>query len=347
MDFSKVPPDKMAVLTAKFFARGPAVMFRAKPVEDMIAPVREVMVGDTILRYHPTQLPIARWAIENPRAMEQSLDNFSFDVFDIIPISEEFDIRKIDLKPSPLFPQFGKVLATDDVVGKIAQEIPVDDTEIVEWMHDVTAANVVTTAREAEYNEHSQFIVRDGDPNIPGVRTSSLAYRRVSGYTYRRQGYATAVGPIGSIRVPANSLIPLIGKDFLGWAFAGKSYACQWHGALAEFMRLANSITRPVGFPNIEGFVAPFFVLQQPDKQAQRVRVRMVFDSDRDQRVNITFRDPSDYRRTIDEGWIDIPKGTSTVEFVVASYPSVPPVVNHMQPKNGTRTVLNRFEVRR
>jgi len=347
-DFSRIPPDKLGPLMAKFFARGPAAMVRATPVQDLVAPTRQVMVGETLLRYHPTQLPLAKWAAENPRIMEKGLEHFSFREFIVRRITETFDINRIPIKPSPLFPQFGKVLATEDVLPRIQQEIPVDGTEIVEWMHDATATNVVVTAREAEYNVHSQFVTSVGDGYIPGVRVASMAFRRITGYDYTRRGYATVISPAGEINIPRGTLQAIIGRDFLGWAYAGPSgYGIQWTGALGQLVRLADRITQAVGFPNLQGRVAPFFVLQQPGRETQRATVRMVIDSDKDQRMRIVFRDPNDYRRVIDEGEIEVPKGRSTIEYVVASYPAVPPIVNHMQPENGTKTVLNTFEVRR
>lgn len=345
MDFSRVPPDKLPVLMAKFFGKGPAAMIRARPVEDLVAPIRATMVEGKKLLYHPTQLPIARWVLTDRKIMEEGIENFNFGDFIVEQISEHFSLQA--LKPSPLFPQFGKAVATEDVVQRIATGIPEDGTEIVAWMHVDTATKVVNTAREEEYNVHSQFVTSSGDPNIPGVRTRSMSFRRIDGYTYNRQGYATVVSPAGSLNVPRLSLRPIIGNDFLGWAYAGTGYWCQWHGVLGEFTRLADRITQAVGFPNLFGRVAPFFVLQQPDRQTERARVRMIFNSDKPQRVRITFRDPNNYRRVIDEGWIDIPAGQSTVEYYVASYPAVPPVVNHMQPADGTRSVLNRFETLR
>jgi len=346
MDFSKVPPDKLIVLATRFFARGPVAMIRARPVEDLVAPVRETVVDGVVLRYHPTQLPLAKWAVQDPKAVEQGVENFGFEDFEVRQISEEFDIQRMDLEPSPLFPHFGKVLDTEDVIKKIQQEAPVDGEEIVEWMHDATAANVVLTARMVEYNKHSQVETRSGDANIPGVRTRSMAFVRTSGYTYSRRGRATVVSPAGRITVRRDELRPVIGKDFLGWAYAGAPYGIQWHGALGEFIRLANRITRSVGFPSFRGRVAPFFVLQQPGRKTKRARVRFVVSSSRRQRVKITFRDPNNYTRVVDEGYVEIPAGRSTVEFVVASYPSVPPVVDQMQPSNYTRTVLHSFEVR-
>ncbi|MCD6199216.1 MAG: hypothetical protein J7K15_11730 [Deltaproteobacteria bacterium] len=346
-EYYRVPPNKLGPLMARFFARGPGAMVRAAPVQDLVAPTRQVPVGETLLRYHPTQLPLARWATENPRIMEQGIENFGIGEFVVRRITETFDINRIPIKPSPLFPQFGKVLATEDVLPRIQQEIPPDGTEIVEWMHDVTATNVVMTAREAEYNVHSQFVTSTGDGFIPGVRVSSMAFRSISGYSYASRGYATVISPAGEINVPRGAMRAIIGKDFLGWAYAGRQYGIQWKGALGQLVRLADRITQAVGFPNIDGKVAPFFILQQPSRETQRAIVRMVIDSDRDQTMKITFRDPNDYRRVIDEGEIEVPRGRSTIEFVVASYPAVPPVVNHMQPEDYTRTVLNSFEVRR
>lgn len=344
-EYGWLPPDKAAILMAKFFVRGPFALMRARPVRDVVMPTLKTTVEGKEFRYHPTQAPIAEWADE--RVMTEGIDNFNFGDFEVEQMRPEFDIRRINLKPSPLFPQFGKVLATEDVKKKIEEQIPVDGTEIVEWMHDAMATLVVMSAREEEYNVHSQFECCSGDPFSPGVRTRNMAFERIRGSKYVRRGYATVVSPAGRINVPRSTLKPIIGQNFLGWAFAGYRHGVQWHGALGEFIRLADKITSTIGFPNIYGRVAPLFVLQQPDRQTERAKVRMVFHSSKDQRVKIVFRDPNDYTRVLDEGWVDIPKGQSTVEFYVASYPSVPPVVDQIQPADQTSTALDRFEVLR
>jgi len=342
MDFSRVPPDKLPILMAKFFSKGPIALLRARPVTDLIAPVRKAIVGNSILYYHPTQLPIAPWA--DQRVMTESIDNFNFGDFLVEQTSTRFDLSA--LKVSPIFPQFGRALATEDIVKQIESQYPSDGSEIVAWMHESTAATAVLTAREAEYNVHSQVETADGDGNIPGVRTRSMAFVSTSSYNYQSYG-ATLRSPAGTMTLRPFTLSPVIGKDFLGWACASTPYGVQWHAALGEFIRLADTITQAVGFPNINGLVAPFFVLQQPKDRTERAKVTMVFNSDRDQKVKIAFRDPNNYTRVIDEGEISIPAGQSTVEFYVASYPSVPPVVNHMQPANGTRVSLNRFETKK
>jgi len=337
----EVPEEIRRRLMAKFMARGPMALMRARPCEDLIAPVRVDRI-----RYHPTILPLASWAAAKPEAVERGVENFGFGQFIVRKITEVFDIRRIPLETSPLFPQFGKVLATEDVEQRIAQEVPVDGTEVVEWMHAATASNVVMSAREVEYNKHSQVETRSGDGYIPGVRLSSIAFSRIRGYDYWRRGYATAVFPGGSRNISRMSVGECISRDFLGWAAAGPQYGIQWTGVTAQVRRLATEITSPVGFPNLWGKVAPFFVLQQPNRETQRAEVVMVVDSDRDQRMRVTFRDPNDFRNVIDEGEIDVPRGRSEIRFVVASYPSVPPVVNQMKPEDGTKSVLTRFEVR-
>jgi len=340
---SQVPRELVPRLYTMYLARLPRYSM-VKYVEDLVAPVREATVAGRVLRYHPTQMPLAKWV--TPRVMSEGVRNFSFGRPEIRHITAEFDLRRIAIEVSPIFPRLGKVLATEDAVEKIRQEAPVDRTEIVEWMHDSCVATAVMSAREAEYNKHSQVETRSSDGYIPGVRLSSLAFERVSGYTYWSRGYARAFTPVGTVNVPRMSLRPIVGRDFLGWAFAGPRHWIQWTGVLAEVRRLADRITSPVGFPNLWGRVAPFWVLQQPSRETQRAEVRMVFDSDRDQRIRITFRDPNDYTRVIDAGEIDVPKGRSEIRFIIASYPAVPPVVNEMKPEDNTRSVLDRFEVR-
>lgn len=344
IDFNKVPPDKLPILMAKFFMRGPLALLRNTTMQDVVAPVRETLVNGKVFRYYPTQLPLASWV--DQRTMTEGIDNFNFGDFEVTQISDMFNLERINIKVSPIYPQYGKVLSTEEVLPKIHSDFPVDGSEIVEWMHDATATMVVLSSREEEYNTHSQIETSCGDANIPGVACRSIAFERTNGYSYDGRGFATVVTPMGRINIPKFSLQPLVGRDFIAWAMAGAPYGIQWKGALGQLIRLASEITQPCGFINIDGFVAPHFVLQQPDKKCEQAIVRMVVDSDRNQRMKITFRDPNDYTRVIDEGEIDIPSGRSTIEFIVASYPSVPPLVNQMQPENMTRTVLGSFETR-
>jgi len=340
---SQVPRELVPRLYAAYLARLPRYS-AIRYFEDLVAPVREAVVAGRVLRYHPTQIPLARWA--SPRIMTEGVRNFSFGRPEIRLITEVFDLRRIGIEVSPVFPRLGKVLATEEAAERLRQEAPVDRTEIVEWMHDSAAALAVMSAREVEYNRHSQVETRSGDAYIPGVRLTSLSFERVSGYEYWSRGFARAFTPVGTINVPRMSLVPIVGRDFLGWAFAGPQSWIQWTGVLAELKRLASRVTSPVGFPNLWGRVPPLWLLQQPGREAQRAEVVMVIDSDRDQRLRIAFRDPNDYTRVIDAGEIDVPRGRSEVRFVVASYPAVPPVVNEVKPEDNTQTVLNRFETR-
>jgi len=342
---NQVPRELMPKLTAMYLARLPKYS-AVRYFEDLVAPVREASVAGRTLRYHPTQLPLAKYAAEKPKIMVDGVRNFSFARPVVRLITEVFDLRRIRLEVSPLFPWLGKVLATEEAAEKVRQRVPADGTEIVEWMHDSAASLAVMSAREVEYNKHSQVEARSGDGYIPGVRLSSLAFERIRGYEYWDRGYARVVTPEGMLNVPRMGLIPAVGKDFLGWAFAGPKSWIQWTGVLAELRRLADRITSPVGFPNLWGRTPPFWLLQQPSRETERAEVAVVVDSDRDQRLRVAFRDPNDYRRVIDAGEIDIPKGRSEVRYVVASYPAVPPVVSEMQPEDNTQTVLNSFETR-
>ena len=342
VELPPVPDDVKARLSARFFLAGPLRLVRARPVSDIIAPVREAEI-----LYHPTQLPLARWAARKPEAVEEGVRNFSFGLPDVRQITSVFDIRRIPLEVSPLFPDLGVILSSEKAEKTIAERVPVDEVEVVEWMHSAAAVNAVLSAREAEYNKHSQVEMRSGDAWIPGVRTSSMSFVRVSGYTFMSRGYGEVISPAGRVRVPRGSLVPIISSDFLGWAWAPpKNSWCQWYPALAEVRRLATRITSPVGFPNLYGRVAPLWVLQQPNKETERAEVVMLVDSNRSQRLRVAFRDPNNYTRIIDQGEIDVPAGRSEIRFTVASYPSVPPVVSQLSPEDNTETVLTRFEVR-
>ena len=297
-----------------------------------------------LLRYHPTTCALPEWA--DRRVMTEGVRRFRFEPPRVEHITEVFDIERIGLEPSPLFPRFGKALDSRDVIGRVAEEYPVDGEEIVSWMHEATAANVVASAREVEFNKHSLYVSRSGDPYIPGVRLSGLYFTSTSGYRVRSLGYGRVVSPAGRINVPLGRGRDLITRDFLGWSAVGPStFGIQWAGFLSQVRRLPNLITNPTGFLSYLGRVAPIYVTQEPPEEAERATVNIDLDSDMPQTMHFTFRDPENYTEVVDEGDVAIPRGQSRLSFPIASYPAVPPLVVQQQPRNGSRTVLERFEV--
>ena len=326
--------------------RGPRAVLPRRPPVDLpveVASVRTVGIPGK-LRYHPTVCVLPEWA--DRRIMTEGVRRFKFEPPKVERITEVFDIAKIKLEASPIFPRFGKVLDSGDVIDRVAEEVPVDGEEIVSWMHEATAANIVASAREVEFNKHSLYVSRTGDPYIPGVRLSGFGFYSARGYDVARRGYGTVFSPGGRINIPVNGARNIITRDFLGWCNVGPPrYGIQWTGLVSQIQRLANRITEPLGFLSLFGRVAPTYVTQEPPSATERATTNITLNSDRAQTVHFTFRNPENYTEIVDEGDVAIPRGQSRLSYVVASYPAVPPLVVQQQPVNGSRTVLERFEV--
>lgn len=318
------------------------------PAVPKIFPYQLYRISPHGIKYTPTLLPdsVYRWA--NKKILADGVRNFNLRDIEVIRIDSEFSINRLNILPSPMFPHFGKVLSDEDVIDKVKEEIPVDDEEIVEWMQEATAVNAVLTAREVEFNRHSLIATKSGDVYAPGVYLSDMRFQSISGYTFYNRGYATVIHPHGSTRVNRGSCTDIIAPDFLGWAAtAPKNWGVQFTGVLAKIVQLPSSITQSVGFPTTLGRTMPLYTTLDPGGSTKRCEVRMLFASDRDQDMKIAFRDPNDYTRVIDEDTIRIRKGTNEVRFVVASYPAVPPAINHVQPAHGSKTTFERFRVER
>lgn len=302
--------------------------------------------------YYPTRVKMPEWA--TVAKQEEGERRISFGELKLSKITSKFDLGEIGLSSSPLFPELPPALDSLSILPAIKTTKPVDRTEIVEWMQHSCADNAILTARMEEYNKYSRVDGAVGDSYIPGVRVSDVSFisRRMS--ETRSLGYGEMNTPRGNVRIPPGSGKTLIARDFLAWGAVGpvpdpliaEYQDIQWEGKLLKWRELAQTpISSAIGFPSYRGIVAPNFFVQTPEEESSRVRVSQTIASDKDQRIPISFRSPSDYTNVIDEDTIRLDKGTTEISYVIASYPSVPPVVFHAQPENGCATALNEYYV--
>jgi len=259
-------------------------------------------------------------------------------------IDREFNLEWLNLVRSPLFPHLPVALDGLDLLPKIKADVPIDNVEIVEWMQECTADQAILSARVAEYNRYSRVVARSGDPWSPGVRVEDISIERIRGRDLIGHSFSVRT-PRGTFDVPEGEGRAGIFSDLLAWAGGIGWPGVQWTGTLIKWLDLAKTpITSDIGFPVlIRSIIAPNFFVQEPSSSARRVRVRMQLTSNRDQDATLIFRSPTNYSNEIDlPATVSLARGTNELEFIIASYPSVPVVVTQVQPTVGT-TVLRRY----
>lgn len=292
--------------------------------------------------YFPTRTILPAWA--TPETQAEGERRFELGKARITRITPKFDIAEFRLKISSLFPELPPALDSLALKPLIEREVPVDDVEVVEWMHDSAADNAILTARMDEYNRYSQIAGRAGDGYIPGVRASDISFARMRGYTVAARRGSTLYTPRGSIGVPLGGGNTLIAPDFLSWGGISRTSGIQYMCQGLKWLRLAATpITSSIGFPSYGGIAAPNFFTQRPDEEGSRVRITQVIASNRAQSLPISYRAPSNYTSVVDTGTLSLDPGVSEISYIIASYPSVPTVMLHAAPRNGTQTVLREY----
>lgn len=294
--------------------------------------------------YFPTRALLPPWATVETQAEGER--RFDLGEIRVSKISPKFDIEELKLSRSSLFPHLPFALDSLDIQSMIEREAPVDDVEVVGWMHESAADSTILTARLEEYNKYSQISGACGDGYIPGVRVSDIHFARTSGYTVASDRRGTLVTPRGRVAIPLGGGNTLIAPDLLAWGgirdVSGIQYSCQG----LKWERLAATpITSSIGFPSYAGVVAPNFFLQRPDEEGSRARISLTMASDKGQRFPISYRSASDYTKVIDSTTLSLDPGVSEISFIVASYPAVPTVVLHADPVSGIKTVINEYRV--
>ena len=236
------------------------------------------------------------------------------------------------------FPKVEPTLDFEKVLSFFRQEAPVDNKEIVEWMQESAAVNALLDQRMEEYNRYSNMVSASGDANIPGVYVDDIRFKRETGWTVYRRGYAYVYSPpVGTVRVDNRSGRTIIARNYLAWAGVRANNTYQWNGLLAKWRSLARTpIRSTIGFINFYGIIAPHFFVQEPSNRTESIESTIVISSSEEQEVTLTFRDPNDYTRVLDEAKINVGAGVYEIRYANASYPAVPPVVVEVQPQKPT-----------
>lgn len=296
------------------------------------------------VRFYPTTISFPAWA--RPLAIQGALARLKITEPEVKQVSPEFTLT--GLQRSFYKPEFIIALDSREVLRRVQAEAALDGVEVVEWMRISAAENIVMQARIAEYNRlGSQQVGQSGDGYIPGVVVEDIKYVSQTGATVRSQGYATIATPRGNFNVPSLKKSPGVFRDLISWGSMSYLGAVQFTGSLLKWKSLAETpITQAVGFyMDAAGNTAPNFFVQRPPRPALSVTVRQTFSSDKDQKLKINFRDPTNYANVVGTKSVAIATGTSQVTYTVSAFPYVPPLVVEIQPEDNRQTKLEAYTV--
>jgi len=297
-------------------------------------------------RFYPTTLRLPVWA--RRLTIGYALNSLRISEPEVRLISRDF-IKERGLVRPLYMPQFRPVLDPMEILTRLREEVSPDGVEVVDWMVRAAAENAVLSARAEEYNRlGSEFAYAASDGYIPGVIVEDCRIRSERGSVVRTRGYAIAETPRGTFNIPEVGKRLGIFRDLITWGSIWlRSGLIQQYNTLLKWRSLAETpIRQTVGFYRDQlGHLAPNFFVQIPPRPALSVIVRQRFSSDRDQTIDMNFRDPTNYARVVGSKSVAIATGENEVTYTVSAFPFVPPTVAEIQPADGTSTKLEEFVV--
>jgi len=251
-----------------------------------------------------------------------------------------------ELEKAPWCPDAPSTMDWNSIESWMKEIAPIEEEQIVEWMHSAAAANVVISAREEEYKRLGSSLVGvSDDPYIPGVTVQDLNFRSELGRTVAGRGYSILETPRGTVNVPVPGKATAIFKDVLAWAAVLDAFLVQWTGVLLKWRELATNPSRDLAFPSFRGLVAPQYFTHASSLPVPVNQVTIRVASDKAQTLTIRGRSVDDYTDVILENTVEVPSGESEASFLVFGFPAVPTMVVEVQPEDGTRTILKKWEV--
>lgn len=302
-------------------------------------------VEATSRRFYPSSLVLPRWA--GALTLAPALSRFNVSEPRVRDISTESAMER-GLSRSLYMPEYHPTLDPGEILSGLRQEVRVDGVEVVEWMLLSAAENAVLSARCEEYNRlGSQLVSGSTDAYLPGLTVEDCQIQKERGSVVGSRGYAIAETPRGNFNVPVLGKNSGVFRDLITWASMYYRATVQHNESLLKWKSLAETpIRQSVGFyRDNRGNAAPNFFAQVPTRPALTVTVRQVFSSDKNQTLNINFRDPTNYSRVVGSKSVAIASGQSEVTYTISAFPYVPPVVAEVQPTDGTSTKLDEYVV--
>jgi len=297
------------------------------------------------VRFYPTTIRFPLWA--RPLTIRTALTRIRISEPRVRLISEKFNLER-GLYRSLYMPRLKPALNPADILKSIKAEVPIDGVEVVEWMQLSAAENAILSARVEEYNRlGSQLVSGSTDSYIPGLVVEDCRIRKERGSIVGTRGYAIAETPRGTFNIPRLGKRAGIFRDLITWASMYYQGSIQHCETLLKWKSLAETpIRNTVGFyRDGRGNAAPNFFVQIPPRPKLTVTVRQRFSSDRDQTLNINFRDPTNYTNVVGTKSVDIAAGENEVTYTVSAFPYCPPLVAEIQPEDNTQTKLEEYVV--
>jgi hypothetical protein len=205
-------------------------------------------------------------------------------------------------------------------------------------MHRSAAEAAVLTGWESEYNQNSSVTTTTGDPTAPHdlIGVSDFNFDPTPGRNVASSGSATMRTPNQNVEIANNSSKVVFNEDNVGWGGVDAdpgSY--QWNGKVAQFKEIAGTpVNDTVRFPDFGGYTIPNVINQAPPESSSQAEVGLAISSREQQDMNVAFRDPNDYTRSVAAGTVTVPEGTSNVQFNISSTPEVPPLLTTLEPSD-------------
>lgn len=288
------------------------------------------------IRYRTSRMRLPSWVDRD--VMTEGVDDIASTSISatIERISEARPLQA--LLNSPIFPRIKREFRSDNLVQDLREEAPSDGVEMVDWMHISAAEAAVLSGWAREYNRNSLVNVDSGDPTAPHdlIGVQDFNFDPEPGRDVASRGFARFNTPGDTIDIPNNDGELAFGSDNIGAGAVKARDNYQWNGKVAQFKEIAETpIEEPIRFPKLSDFSMPNVFNQAPKEESELQKVKFDLSSNKDQQVRFAFRNPNNYSEVITENTLDVPEGTSAVEFEITANPAVPPLLTEMDALGG------------
>ena len=288
--------------------------------------------------YFPTVAKLPEWMLQSQYRSAVALPGKA-SVKVVGPYSEEGLEQPLE-GPAP------STMDWDTIVAWSREIAPIDDPSIVSWMHTAHSANVVISARMEEYKRlGSSLIGESNDPYIPGLKVEDIRFRSETGRTVAGRGYAVLETPRGNVNVPVPGKSLAVFRDLIAWGAVLDAFLLQWTGVLLKWRELATNPSDRLAFPSFRGLSAPQFFVHSASVPAPVNLARFSITTDKPQTVVLRARNINDYTDVMFEDKISLAEGQNLVEYPIFGFPAVPAMVIELAPEDGTKTILDWYEV--
>jgi len=234
----------------------------------------------------------------------------------------------------------------DAIVAWSREIAPIEDPSIVEWMYTAHAANTVISARMEEYKRlGSSLVGASDDPYIPGLKVEDLRFRSEKAEVVARRGYGILETPRGNVNVPVPGKALAVFSDLIAWGAVLEAFLVQWTGVILKWRELATNPGDRIAFPSFRGLVAPQFFVHSSSVPAPVNLARFSITTDKPQTITIRARNVNDYTDIMFEDKISLAEGQNLIEYPIFGFPAVPAFVVELAPEDGTKTILDWYEV--